>query len=98
MPPSQPVTEAPVSNSAEQWTISPFSDVCFGLDPTCDPNAAPKGVTAERVLVIAGTSPECAVRVLFRRVRLAGEDWFRMQAWADGEQAPTPVLIQLVRS
>jgi hypothetical protein len=93
-PPSQPATEVPGTTSAEQWTINPFSDVCFGFDPTFDPKAAPKGVTAERVLVIAGTGPDGAVGVLFRRVRLASEDWFRMPAWTDDEQAPTTVLHQ----
>ncbi|KPI44300.1 uncharacterized protein AB675_8462 [Cyphellophora attinorum] len=91
--PSNRVAPEPAGSvSVLQWSVNPFSDIHFGVDPTFDAKAAGKDASAERVVAMAGTGPDSAVGVLFRRISRPSEDWFRAPAWAASELSPTTVL------
>jgi hypothetical protein len=52
---------------ARLWSINPFSDLNFGVDPSH---------TGETVLMCAGAGPGNAVGVLYRRIWRDNEDWY----------------------
>jgi hypothetical protein len=73
---TRPATSPPMRLSegmadARLWSINPFGDLNFGVDPTAGSD--------EKVLMCAGTGPDNAVGVLYRRIGRANEDWFLVQ-------------------
>ncbi|KAH7071781.1 hypothetical protein FB567DRAFT_554416 [Paraphoma chrysanthemicola] len=55
-------------SDAQLWSINPYGDINFGVDPSG---------TKLVVLMIPGTGPDTALDVLYRRIGVSNEDWYR---------------------
>jgi hypothetical protein len=52
---------------ARQWSINPFGDINFGIDPSG---------TRQTVLMITGSGPDTAVDLMYRRIAISDQDWY----------------------